>query len=392
MTRILKYFNQLFFLSLLVWPIACQPQPKEGEGVLTGAEQMDHYLPQLAGKSVALLINHTSMVNQTHLLDTLLSSGIEVKVIFAPEHGFRGDQANGEKIADGIDAKTGLPIISLYGKNTKPKAVHLEGIDIVIYDIQDVGTRFYTYISSMHYMMEACAENNIQFMLLDRPNPNAHYIDGPVLESAHASFVGVHPMPIVYGMTSGELAQMIIGEQWINQSEDINMSIIRLNHWTHDTPYTLPVKPSPNLPNSQSIALYPSLCLFEGTNISVGRGTAFPFQIIGYPDEKFGTYTFTPVSIPSASKYPKHENKLCYGYDLRNSRPVSGIGLSWLISYYQLTDNKDQFFNTFFTKLAGTKKLQEQIEDGWTADKIRASWQEDLAQFKAIRKNYLLYE
>ncbi|MGL1885933.1 MAG: DUF1343 domain-containing protein, partial [Reichenbachiella sp.] len=262
---------------------------KEQE-VIVGAARLDQYLPLIRGKRVGLLINQTSYINETNLLDTLLSLGIDVQKVFAPEHGFRGNKANGEQIVDGMDQKSGLPIISLYGKNKKPNKEHLQGLDIIIYDIQDVGARFYTYISSMHYMMESCAEFNVQMIILDRPNPNADYIDGPIMN--HQSFVAMHPIPIVYGMTTGELAQMIIGEKWLS-THSPQLTVIPLDNWTHDTVYKLPIAPSPNLPNYQSIRLYPSLCLFEGTNVSVGRGTADPFQIIGIPDSLGGNYTFT---------------------------------------------------------------------------------------------------
>ncbi|MEP1782212.1 DUF1343 domain-containing protein [Reichenbachiella sp.] len=392
MFGIIKYFDCIGLTIVCLLQLGCHAQSPKGNDVITGAQQLDLFLPQLADKSVALLVNHTSVVNQTHLLDTLLAGGIVVKTIFAPEHGFRGDLANGEKVLDGKDEKTGLPIVSLYGENKKPTAAQLDGIDIVVYDIQDVGTRFYTYISSMHYMMEACAENGIEFLILDRPNPNAHYTDGPVLEKGHASFVGIHPIPIVYGMTIGELAHMIKGEGWINQAEQLQISVVKLKNWTYDTPYLLPIKPSPNLPNRLSIALYPSLCLFEGTNISVGRGTDFPFQIIGYPSQEFGTFQFTPKSIPFASKYPKHENQLCYGYDLRDSVSPTSLDLSFLIAYYKLAPDKKEYFNAFFTNLSGTSKLRQQIENGLKEDEIKISWQKDLALFKAKRQQYLLYK
>lgn len=389
---LIKYFSRVLPLCACLIICSCQAQDSEPLFITTGAEQMDQYLPTLKGKSVALLINHTSLVGNTHLLDTLLSSGVQVVKIFAPEHGFRGDLANGEQVDDGVDIKTGLPLISLYGKNKKPSKEQLEGIDIVIYDIQDVGARFYTYISSMHFMMEACAENGISFMLLDRPNPNAHYIDGPVLDTARASFVGVHPIPIVYGMTSGELALMVKGEGWINQSEMLDLNVVKLKNWARDSSYALPVSPSPNLPNAQSIALYPSLCLFEGTHVSMARGTEFPFQAVGYPDSDFGDFQFTPVSIPGVSKYPPHKNKVCYGYDLRSVTPPNRIDLFYLIDFYQKSKNKAAYFNAFFTNLAGTRELRKQIEDGWTEEDIRASWQDDLDQFKRNRKKYLIYK
>lgn len=389
---LVKYFNLVLSMTVCVIAFSCQAQKKENPPITPAAERLDAYLPELEGKTVALLVNHTSMVNGVHLLDTLLSSGVRVVKIFAPEHGFRGNLANGETVHDGRDQKTKLPLVSMYGKNKKPSSKELEGIDIVIYDIQDVGTRFYTYISSMHHMMEACAENNISFIVLDRPNPNAHYIDGPVLEEAHASFVGVHPIPIVYGMTTGELARMVKGERWINQSELLDLKIIELKNWTHTSRYELPIPPSPNLPNSQSIALYPSLCLFEGTDISMGRGTDFPFQTVGYPDPAFGEFQFRPRSIPGVSKHPPHKNKMCYGYDLRKVAPPHRIDLSYLIRYYHLSDHKDSYFNAFFTNLSGTKKLRKQIEEGWKEEDIRASWQDDLNRFKQTRKKYLIYD
>ena len=390
--NLVKYFNLVLSAAACLVTLSCQAQKTESQSIITGAEQMNEYLPLLQGKSVALLVNHTSMINNIHLLDTLLSSNVDVVKIFAPEHGFRGNLANGETVFDGRDQKTGLPLVSLYGKHKKPSATELEGIDVVIYDIQDVGARFYTYISSMHYVMEACAENEITFIILDRPNPNAHYIDGPVLEEARASFVGVYPIPIVYGMTTGELAKMAIGENWINQSEYLNLKVIALQNWAHQSTYDLPIPPSPNLPNSQSIALYPSLCLFEGTDISMARGTDFPFQAVGYTNPAYGEFQFTPRSIPGVSKYPPHKNKTCYGYDLRKVTPPTRIDLSYLIKYYQLSDNKEDFFNAFFTNLSGTKKLRAQIEQGLSEEEIRTSWQEDLNAFKKKRQQYLIYE
>ncbi|SMD38947.1 Uncharacterized conserved protein YbbC, DUF1343 family [Reichenbachiella faecimaris] len=389
---LVKYFNLVLSVLICFVVFSCQADKAEDPVILTGAEQVNLYIPKLEGKSVALLVNHTSLIGGVHLLDTLLSSGVDVVKIFAPEHGFRGNLANGEQVHDDRDQKTGLPLVSLYGKNKKPSSEQLNGIDVVIYDIQDVGARFYTYISSMHHMMEACAKNGITFMLLDRPNPNAHYIDGPVLEKAHASFVGVHPIPIVYGMTTGELAQMVKGESWINESEALDLTIVELKNWTHTSTYELPISPSPNLPNRQSIALYPSLCLFEGTDISMGRGTDFPFQAVGYPDSVFGEFQFTPRRIEGVSKYPPHKNKTCYGDDLRTVNPPNRIDLSYLIKYYQLSKNKANYFNAFFTNLSGTKKLRKQIEEGWSEEEIRTSWQDDLNHFKEKRQQYLIYE
>ncbi|MEP2025380.1 MAG: DUF1343 domain-containing protein [Reichenbachiella sp.] len=388
----IKYFNLVLSVTVCLVAFSCQAKKTENQAIITGAEQIHQYLPKLKDRSVALLVNHTSLIGEVHLLDTLLSRGVNVVKIFAPEHGFRGNLANGEQVLDAHDAKTGLPLVSLYGKNKKPSPEQLEGVDIVVYDIQDVGARFYTYISSMHYMMAACAENNTAFLLLDRPNPNAHYIDGPVLEEAYASFVGVHPIPIVYGMSTGELATMIKGEGWINQADQLDLSVVELKNWKHSSIFDLPISPSPNLPNGQSIALYPSLCLFEGTDISMGRGTDFPFQAVGYPDPAYGDFQFTPRSIEGVSKYPPHKNKICYGNDLRSINPPNRIDLAYLIQYYQLSKNKSEYFNAFFTNLSGTRKLRKQIEEGWSEGEIRASWQEDLNKFKAKRQQYLIYE
>ncbi|MEO9964753.1 MAG: DUF1343 domain-containing protein [Reichenbachiella sp.] len=391
MLRIIKYFNRIIVALVFLIQFGCLAQSSDQPKIITGAEQLDQILPVLNGKSVALLVNHTSMIGQTHLLDTLLSHNVSIKTVFAPEHGFRGDLANGEKVFDETDQVTGLPIVSLYGKKVKPTAKQLEGIDIVVFDIQDAGVRFYTYISSMHYMMEACAEQNIEFMILDRPNPNAHYIDGPVMEPQYTSFVGLHPIPIVYGTTLAELARMIKGEGWIDTADQLKLKIIPLKNWTHQTPYSLPIKPSPNLPNEQSIALYPTLGLFEGTNVSMGRGTPFPFQVIGFPDSTFGNFEFIPRSIPEASKYPKHEDRVCFGQDLRAIKASSGIDLNYLLTFYQKSSAKEEFFNSFFTNLAGTKRLRRQIEDGLTEDEIKASWQDDLTAYKELRLKYLLY-
>ena len=380
-------FLSFCLISLIVF-LSCQGQSKK---VLPGAYQINDYLNQLKDKNVALLVNQTSVVNGTHLLDTLLSFEIDIKKVFAPEHGFRGNKSNGALIKDTIDQSTGIPIISLYGNNKKPSTDQLNGIDVIVYDIQDVGARFYTYISSMHYMMEACAENGIQFVLLDRPNPNGDYVDGPILKNSFSSFVGMHPIPIVYGMTPGEVAQMIIGEEWLETTEELDFMVYKTTGWTHSDPYKISIAPSPNLPNDQSIALYPSLCLFEGTNVSVGRGTEFPFQVIGYPDQKFGSFSFTPISIPGVSKYPKHENKVCYGEDLRSTVPRRALDLSYLIQMYNLSSQKDEFFSSFFDKLAGTDQLRIQIEEGMTESEIKETWKNDLNEFRQIRNKYLLY-
>lgn len=359
--------------------------------IVTGAERMNEYVPILKGKRVGLLVNQTSRVKKAHLLDTLIASGIEVTKVFAPEHGFRGDQADGEVVKDGKDSKTGLPVISLYGSNKRPKDSDMLDLDVVIYDIQDVGARFYTFISAMHYMMEAAATNGVTMMILDRPNPHGDYVDGPIWELEKPAYVGMHPIPIVYGMTAGELARMIKQERWMKGADKLKLEVIKMSGWDHKVRYTLPTKPSPNLPNDQAIALYPSLCLFEGTVVSVGRGTYDAFQIVGIPDSTAGTYRFTPRSIEGMSKYPKFQDQECYGLDLRQEEALRKIDLSYLIKFYEGSKNKDGFFKKYFTTLAGSPKLQKQIEQGMTAEEIRASWTMALDNFKAKRKKYLLY-
>lgn len=367
--------------------------------VIIGAERIDAYLPILkASNGVALVVNQTSTIHQTHLVDSLLKLGVPIHTIFAPEHGFRGEADAGERVKDGIDKKTGLPIISLYGKNKKPSSAQLEGIDWVVFDIQDVGARFYTYISTMHYVMEACTEQGISFMVLDRPNPNGHYVDGPVLDTKFQSFVGMHPVPVVHGMTVGEYAQMINGEGWLNNGRKVDLTVISCERYSHQKAYELPISPSPNLPNMRSIYLYPSLCFFEGTEMSVGRGTNQQFQIYGHPDAVVGTYTFKPEPMPGA-KYPKHENKLCQGHNLTDEdaityREYGALNLNYLVDAYQHFPAKTSFFleNKFFDKLAGNDKLRKQIIAGESAKAIRASWQEDLSAFRKIRQQYLIYD
>ncbi len=364
--------------------------------IVVGAAQKAAYIGQLKQKSVALVVNQTSMVNGKHLVDDFISNGIKVKKVFAPEHGFRGKADAGEQVSNSKDVKTGLPIISLYGKNKKPTAEQLAGLEVVVFDIQDVGARFYTYISTMHYVMEACAEQGISVLILDRPNPNGHYVDGPVLEADYKSFVGMHPIPIVHGMTVGELAQMINGEGWLKGGIKCDISIIPCENYTHSSVYELPIKPSPNLPNLRAIYLYPSLCLFEPTIVSVGRGTDKQFQIIGSPSHQYAD-SFTPVPKPGA-KYPKHENKTCYGKDFTaaaaNVYHKNALDLSWLIQYYKATTDKAGFFTNaaFFNKLAGNSSLQSQLKSGANEASIRASWEPKLSNFKEKRKKYLLYE
>jgi len=375
--------KQIICISLVLFTFSVKAQ-----NIVLGAERTDTYLPLLKNKKVGVVGNQTSMIANTHLVDSLLSLGIDVVKVFSPEHGFRGKADAGAIIEDGIDSKTGIPIISLYGKNKKPKDEQLQGIDILVFDIQDVGVRFYTYISTLHYVMEAASESNIKVIVLDRPNPNGHYVDGPILDTAFQSFVGMHPIPIVHGMTIGEYAKMINGENWI--ATKCELIVIEMENYTHNTNYDLPIKPSPNLPNARSVNLYPSLCLFEGTTISIGRGTDYPFQHFGAPYLK-SNYSFIPKS-GEGSKYPKHENIMCFGTDLRfQENYLTTINLNWIIEAYKQCSEKEAFFNNFFNTLAGTDKLKKQIIAGKTAREIKASWQEGLDEFKKIRKKYLIY-
>ena len=368
-----------------------EPDPEpQARPLKTGAEQLELYLPQLKGKRVGLVVNQTSVVGQTHLVDTLLSRGVDVVTIFAPEHGFRGEADAGAYVKDAKDIRTGLPIISLYGKNKKPSAEQVKNLDVLVFDIQDVGARFYTYISTMHYVMEAAAENKKPVLVLDRPNPNGHYVDGPVLEKEQQSFVGMHPIPIVHGLTVGELAEMINGERWLEGQRQADLTVVPVANYTHNTAYILPVKPSPNLPNQQAIVLYPSLCLFEGTNVSVGRGTPAPFQVIGSPYYTDKTFKFVPESTAGATN-PPHKGQACYGMDLTNPADAQPFTLAYLLEMYRNSTQKDQFFNNFFEKLAGTTKLREQIKAGKTEAEIRASWEPALTNYKNLREQYLLY-
>jgi len=368
----------------------CEAQkPKAGASV--GAEQLDQLLPMLKGKRVGLVVNNTSLVGKTHLADTLVALKVHVKRIFGPEHGFRGDAADGEHVKDEVDSKTGVPVVSLYGKNYKATAEQVNDLDILIFDIQDVGARFYTYISTMHYLMETCAENNKQLIILDRPNPNGSYVDGPIMQPELKSFVGMHPIPITHGMTVGELAQMINGEGWLADGKKCNLQVVKMKNWNHDDDYSLPVRPSPNLPNDQAIRLYPSICLFEGTVISLGRGTPMPFQILGNPELKDMTFSFTPVPIKGVSIEPPLKDKLCYGMDLRTIIPARKVDLQYLLLFYQKYPDKEKFFIPYFDKLAGTTQLKQQIKDGLTEEQIRASWKPGLDEFKNKRNKYLLY-
>jgi uncharacterized protein YbbC (DUF1343 family) len=369
---------------------------RRGEvGILTGADQTRIYIPLLKGKTVAVVANQTSIISHTHLVDSLVKLGIKVKCVFGPEHGFRGNAEAGATIGNSIDERTGLPVVSLYGSHKKPTKEDLQGIDIMIFDIQDIGVRCYTYISTLTYVMESCAEAKIPLLLLDRPNPNGYYIDGPVLEPGQASFVGLHLVPLVYGLTIGEYAMMVNGEGWLGKSIRCDLKVIKLRNYSHSSRYILPVKPSPNLPDMASIYLYPSLCLFEGTIISAGRGTNMPFRVFGHPDLPDEGFSFKPTPIKGVSDHPPCEGKICYGTNLSakaDSLKIHGnIELSYLISSYNHLKSKGPFFNDFFSKLAGTAELRRQIESGYTEVQIRNSWKPGIEIYKLMRKKYLLY-
>ena len=368
---------------------------KTDSDVELGAERMNEYMPILKGKRVALVANHTSLIGNTHLVDTLRSLKVNIVKVFAPEHGFRGAADAGEKVKSTKDAKTGLPLISLYGDNKKPKPEQLADVDVVIFDIQDVGARFYTYISTLSLVMEACAEKDIQLIVLDRPNPNGHYTDGPVLDSAFSSFVGMHPVPVVHGMSVGEYAKMVNGEGWLKGKLKCKLQVISCKGWQHNQYYQLTVPPSPNLQTMNAIYLYPSLCFFEGTIVSIGRGTPKPFEMIGFPECTQGNFSFTPKSGPG-SKSPPYENKECKGFDLSGFgenflRDTKSIYLFWLQNLYESSGKNPKYFNDFFDKLAGTDKLRKQILEGKTEVEIRKSWEPGLNTYRQIRKKYLLY-
>ncbi|MDC3340966.1 DUF1343 domain-containing protein [Flavobacteriaceae bacterium] len=385
----------------LLMPFSCKSQGDQSPlQPIPAAQNMGRYLPLLQGKQIGLVANQTSVVKNstietesfTHLADTLRSLGISLKKVFAPEHGFRGTADAGAHISNGVDQKTGLEVISLYGANKKPRVEDLADIDLMIFDIQDVGVRFYTYISTLHYVMEACAEQNIPLIVLDRPNPNAHYIDGPVLKDDFKSFVGMHPVPVVYGMTIGEYAKMINGESWLQGQIKTDLTVISVENYTHDTPYALPIAPSPNLRSKQAIALYPSLCFFEGTPISAGRGTDRPFEIFGAPNLNVERYPFEfrPVARQGA-KWAKFKDELCHGLDLGQITPEEHLELGWLIDTYNEAADKENFFNPFFDKLAGTDQLKKDIQAGLTKEEIYARWTKELEDFEQIRAKYLLY-
>ncbi len=362
--------------------------------IIVGAERINKYKNLISDKSIALLVNHTSMLKNTHLIDTLSNLKFNIQKIFSPEHGFKGLEERGNSIKDDtliIDEKK-IPIISMYGKNRNPSEESMIGIEAVIFDIQDVGARFYTYISAMHNMMKICAQLDIDFIVFDRPNPNGNYIDGPVLDMKYQSYVGMHKIPIVHGCTVGELAQMIKGEKWIEFSEKLNLIVIKVKNWDHNTIYKIPIRPSPNLPNQQSVLLYPSLCLFEQTIVSIGRGTDFPFQIIGHPNSSFKDFQFTPISVLEESK-PKLEGQLSNGIDLRRIKVKNKLNIKYLIDFYHdLKDTNDDFFGEYFFRIAGNKTLENQIISGLSEEEIRLSWKNDIELYKKMRKKYLLYK
>ena len=383
MIRIL--FTALIFFSIL----SCQSQ-EQSPALQLGAERIDAYLDLLKDKRVALVVNQTSTIGQTHLVDSLHSLGVNITKVMAPEHGFRGEAPDGETIDDSRDERTGIPIVSIYGKTKKPSPEMLEDVDVLVFDIQDVGIRFYTFISTMHYVMEAAAENGKEVIILDRPNPNGMYVDGPVKDDEIKGFVAMHPIPIVHGLTVGELAGMINGEGWLAEKVQCKTTVIPMLGWNHNSRYSLPIKPSPNLPTDNSIILYPTLGLFEGTVVSVGRGTDFPFEAIGHPDYSKGSFSFTPAPN-QGSKYPPLEGKLCQGQYFGNETAKPGLSLKYLLDYHEDLKDDTTFFRDYIDLLSGTKEFRKQVQAGKTEAEIKASWQPRLDQYKAMRKKYLLY-
>lgn len=384
-------FKFYIFNLLLVFAGFCSPV--NSNQIVPGAGQPEKYLPIIENKRVGLVVNHTSLVGDIHLADFLLSKKIKVEKIFAPEHGFRGDASAGEEIKDGVDVKTGIQVLSLYGQTKKPTTAHLKNIDVMIFDIQDVGCRFYTYISTLHLVMEACAENGIPLIVLDRPNPNGDYIAGPVLKSGFESFVGINPIPVVHGCTVGELAQMINGENWHKAASKCDLRVIPVENYTHSTIYELPVSPSPNLPNYLSVRLYPSLCFFEATTVSVGRGTDFPFQVLGGLKKNLGDFQFTPKNIPGVAVNPLNEGKVCYGVDLRSLNEAPKFTLKFFIDFYNKYENKSDFLTreNWFNLLAGNDELLALIKNGKSDQEILEALNTEVEKYKQLRKKYLLY-
>lgn len=394
----LKLFA-FFILLVTIYPDICDAQQLklvDYQTIKSGAQQTESYFPLLEGKKTAVVTNQSGLIGNIHLVDSLISAGMHIVKVFSPEHGFRGDQDAGKYINNEIDEITKLPLVSLYGKNKKPTPLDLKGVDVLLFDLQDVGIRFYTYISTLTYVMEACAEEGIPVIVLDRPNPNGFYIDGPVLKSEYRSFVGMHPIPVVYGLTIGEYALMVQGEKWIEQAESINLTVVPLYGYARNTIVKLAVKPSPNLPNWESVYLYPSLCFFEGTSVSVGRGTEMPFQIYGHPNLPKNNAIFTPQSIKGASLNPPFKDITCFGKDLRSyahdfQNHEKKLKLTWLIDAYNHLKNEDVFFNQYFNTLAGNAELRQQIENGMSETAIRKSWENDIKAYKKIRAKYILY-
>ena len=385
---------KLFFSSIFFIAMASIHFTSHAESIIVGAEQPLEYLPLLKGKKVGLVVNQTSTVQGKHLVDFLLSHEVDIKYIFAPEHGFRGDHDAGASVKDNIDPLTQLPVISIYGKNKKPSQDIISKLDVIIFDIQDVGVRFYTYLSSMHYMMEAAADAGKNFIVFDRPNPNIQFVDGPILEPEFASFVGMHPIPLLHGMTLGELAKMIKGQGWLKSKNTLNLSVISVKNYTRNSAYSLPVKPSPNLPNDQSIQLYPSLTFFESTFVSIGRGTDFPFQVIGHNEYFIGDFEFMPISMLGSAVKPKLMDTLLTGQDLRSSK-INGLNLQPLLQWYQVfKEHNEPFFKypKFMDKLAGTDKLRKSIQAGINVQQIKAQWNKGLLKFKQLRAEYLIYK
>ena len=382
-----------FLGFILIWLILSFSANAVENGIITGAEQPEKYLPMIQNKNIGLVVNHTSMVGDVHLVDFLLTKNIQIKKIFAPEHGFRGEASAGEEIKDEVDSKTGIPLVSLYGKTKKPTTAQLKDLDILIFDIQDVGCRFYTYISTLHLVIEACAENNLPLLVLDRPNPNGDYVAGPVLKPGFESFVGMDPIPVVHGCTVGELANMINGEKWHKANRNCDLNVIPVQNYTHSTRYELQVRPSPNLPNYLSVRLYPSLCFFEATSVSVGRGTDFPFQVLGGLNKSLGDFKFTPRNIHGVAINPINEGKACYGVDLRSLKAIPDFTLKYFIDFYNKYENKKDYLTreSWFNTLAGTDELLKLIRSGRNEEEILSHFKPELEKYKALRKKYLLY-
>uniref|UniRef100_UPI0032162985 exo-beta-N-acetylmuramidase NamZ family protein n=1 Tax=uncultured Draconibacterium sp. TaxID=1573823 RepID=UPI0032162985 len=383
-------YRNIGFVLLIIFSLL---QSCTAKDIKVGAEQPGLYLPSLKNKKVGLVVNNTSLVQGVHLVDYLLENEVKLAKIFAPEHGFRGDVSAGGEITDGVDTKTGLPVLSLYGKNKKPTKEHLSGLDVVVFDIQDVGCRFYTYISTLHLVMEACAENNVPLIVLDRPNPNGDYVAGPIRKPGFESFVGMDPIPIVHGCTVGELANMINGEGWHKANQKCELTVVPVKNYDHNMRYSLPERPSPNLPNDLAIRLYPSLCFFEATSVSVGRGTDYPFQVLGGLQEDLGDYEFTPRSIPGVALNPLNKDQKCYGVDLHLLNEAPKFTLKYFLDFYNKYENKEDFLTRerWLNLLAGTDDLIKQIRLGKSEVEILESWQPELDKFKELRKKYLLY-